>query len=63
MSASYDASAHHRIDRIVKGLRVTLEEFDVEGFLGYLVHRYEEQRSHARGLIDRIRRGESPISI
>ena len=42
---------------------VTLDAFDVEIFLGYLVERYEEQRQHARDLIDRIKRGESPITI
>jgi len=42
---------------------VNLEGFDVDRFLGFLVERYEEQRSHARELIDRIRRGESPLTI
>lgn len=42
---------------------VTLENFDVKKFVAYLVDRYEEQRSQARDLIDRIHRGDSPITI
>lgn len=42
---------------------VTLEGFDERKFLQYLVDRYEERRAHARELIEKIRRGDSPITI
>jgi len=42
---------------------VNLDGFDVEKFLGYLVDRYEEQRPHAQELVDKIKRGEAPITI
>ncbi|MFH0983093.1 MAG: hypothetical protein V2A79_16360 [Planctomycetota bacterium] len=42
---------------------VTLDGFDVERFLEYLVGNYAEQRPHAREVIDRIQKGESPITI
>ena len=40
-----------------------LAGFDVEKFVAYLVDRYEEQQPHARALIDRIQRGDTPITI
>ncbi len=42
---------------------VTLDGFDVGKLLGYLVDRYEEQRTRVQALIDKIQRGESPIVI
>jgi len=42
---------------------VSLDGFEVERFLEYLVDRYEEQRPHAQELIDKIKKGESPITI
>ena len=42
---------------------VNLDGFQVERFLEYLVDRYEEQRPHARELIGRIKRGDSPITF
>ncbi len=42
---------------------VTLEAFEVEKFLDFLVDRYTEQRGHARELIEKIKRGESPIVL
>lgn len=42
---------------------VCLDGFDVEKFLGCLVDRYVEQRPHASEIIDRIRRGEAPITF
>jgi hypothetical protein len=42
---------------------VTLSGFGVEKFVGYLVDRFEEQRPHARELIEKIKSGEGPITI
>lgn len=42
---------------------VTLDGFDVNKFLAFLVDRHAEQRGQARELIDRIRRNEFPITI
>lgn len=42
---------------------VTLEAFEVEKFLNFLVDRYAEQRDRARKLIDKIKRGESPMVL
>jgi len=40
-----------------------LDGFGLGKFLGYLVDRYEEQRSHAEELIEKIKKGEFPITI
>ncbi|MBN1491479.1 MAG: hypothetical protein JXA69_16325 [Phycisphaerae bacterium] len=42
---------------------VCLDSFDVGKFLGCLVDRYAEQRSHASEIIARIRRGDAPITF
>ncbi len=42
---------------------VGLPGFDMDKFLGYFVGEYEEQRTHVAEAIEKIRRGEFPITI